>query len=132
MTTAVRPVRVGLDDVLLGDGALAAMIGTRAYVESQKPEGAQLPFISYGTPYETDFATFSTPGNTGTRILHLYGDDEDVVEVMFGHVKRIGAAGFAVTGHAMLVFTSTLLSVAADPGGGAHGVVRVAYTTREA
>lgn len=131
MTTAVKPVRVGIDDALLGDSTFNTLIGGRAYADASKPEDADLPFIAYGTPFEGAFDTFSAAGNQGTRLIHLYGADDDVVETMYGHVKRVLGAGVTVDGHTLLRLSVSLLSIAPDPSGAAHGVVRVAVLTQE-
>ncbi|HYC50692.1 MAG TPA: DUF3168 domain-containing protein [Gemmatimonadaceae bacterium] len=131
MSTAVRSVRKGLDTALLADAAVEAMIADRVYVDSQKPEGATLPFISFGTPTEGRFNTFSADGNDGTRLLHLYGIDEDVVEALYEEVERVVREDVSLTGHVGLRLSCSLLSVSADPSGGAHGVVRVSALTQK-
>lgn len=131
MSTAVRSVRLGIDAALLADTALDAIIDGRLYADASKPENAPIPFISYGTPSEGAFDTFGGKGNDGARLLHLYGHDEDQVEAMYEEVERVlGGGGVTTTGHAVLRMSTSLLSIAPDPSGAAHGVVRVAALTQ--
>lgn len=132
MTTAVRPIRQGIDGALLNDAGVGALVADRMYADSSKPENAELPFISYGTPYEGDFGVFNHAGNDGSRLLHLYGVDDDQVEQLYAEVKRALYAGITVTGHNLLRLTCSLLSVSQDVSGDrvtSHGVVRVAALT---
>ena len=133
MSTAVWPMREAIDGALTGDVTFAALIGTRAYDESERPEGATLPFISYGTPTERAFDTFSGDGNDGTAILHLYGANGKVVAAMYGHVNRLlHNKTLVVTGHVALVLRTSLLEIRTDPSGAAHGIVRVSALTQAA
>jgi hypothetical protein len=132
MSTAVRALRKGIDTALLADATLDAIIDGRVYADASKPENAEVPFVAYGTPSEADFATFSTPGNSGVRLLHLYGVDDEQVETMYEAVNGVLSEPISLTGHTALRLACSLLSVSADPSGGSHGVVRVAALTQAA
>lgn len=124
-------VREAVDAVFIADSAFNTLTGGRFYSESDRAQGATLPFVSYGTVNEGAFDTFNRDGNAETALIHLYGANEKVVTTMYGHVERLlNKQPLTVTGHGVRLVRTRLVSFSDDPSGAVHGVVNVSVVSQ--
>lgn len=132
MTTTLDALYVAKYAALTGDGALAALVGSRVY-DSIAPDGATFDYIVLGGTGEGDGSSYDSAGGDTVATDHIWTrapDDQRAdrasVHAIWGHVRRIYNAMSVVGGYRIAYAEARLIEVLVDPTDRQviHGVIR--------
>jgi uncharacterized protein DUF3168 len=138
MTSVLEVHHIALHALLTGDGALAALVGTRVY-DLHAPADAAYPYITLGSAGEASVDSFGGDGSAPSRTLHIWTRLEGKrastrqCYAIWGHVRRLLEGPMTMTGHKLVTAGVRLVDVLVDPDDAdhltVHGLVRYDATT---
>jgi hypothetical protein len=130
MTAALKPIIEAVEQLLMGDTLLGALLTT---VEPGRvASGTKLNYLTFTAPSETGFNLFARPGSDGSLQINIWAKTYELVVDIWTHIHRLlQNQDLAVQNHMHIRGQAHLVTIMDDPDSEAviHGVVRYEWTT---